>query len=160
MNESLVYKIYYMNTDPEIKNLEIGQDTLKHLDTLRKWTMFLAVLGFIFFGLIIILGLITGTFLTAFNQSSKTQGIPDAFVFAAFIALALINFFPVLFLFRFSKHSSLAVAHHDTKEMHIAIKNLKRFFIYIGVFLIVVIAVYLGTLIMAGRSAAILHGFN
>jgi hypothetical protein len=149
-----------MENNQEPATIEIGDETLKHLDNLRKWTMFLAVLGFIFFGLIIILGLITGTFLTAFNESSKTQGIPDAFVIAAFIALALINFFPVFFLFRFSKHSSLAVAHYDRKEMHLAIKNLKRFFIYIGVFLIVVITVYLATLVMAGRSAAILHGFN
>jgi hypothetical protein len=149
-----------MNSDPEIKTIEIGHDTLKHLNTLRKWTMFLAVLGFIFFGLIIILGLITGTFLTAFNQTGKSQGIPDSVVIAAFIAFALINFFPVFFLFRFSKHTSLAVATHDRKEMHIAIKNLKRFFIYIGVFLIVIITVYLATLVMAGRSAAIFHGFN
>jgi hypothetical protein len=153
-------KFMHMDSNPEFKNIEIGQDTLKHLNTLRKWTMFLAVSGFIFFGLIIILGLIAGTFLTAFNQSNKAQGIPDAVVIAAFAAFALINFFPIFFLFRFSKHTSHAVAAHDKKEMHIAIKNLKRFFIYIGVLLIVVITVYLATLVVAGRSAAILHGFN
>ena len=150
----------HMNSNPEIKNIEIGQDTLKHLNTLRKWTMFLAVIGFIFFGLIIILGLITGTFLTAFNLSSNTQGIPDALVIAAFIAFALMNFFPVYFLFSFSKHTSLAVAKHDRKEMHVAIKFLKRFFIYIGVFIIVVLTVYIASLVMAGRSDAILHGFK
>lgn len=149
-----------MNSNPEINNIEIGQDTLKHLNTLRKWTMFLAVLGFIFFGLIIILGLITGTFFTAFNQSSQSQDLPDYLVIVAFIALALIIFFPVYFLFSFSKHTSIAVTTHDRKEMHIAIKHLKRFFIYIGVLLIVVITVYIASLVMAGRSAAILHGFK
>jgi hypothetical protein len=149
-----------MENPQEQAMIEIGHDTLKHLNTLRKWTMFLAVIGFIFFGLIIILGLITGTFLTAFNLSSKTQGIPDALVIAAFIAFALMNFFPVYFLFSFSKHTSFALAKHDRKEMHIAIKFLKRFFIYIGVFLIVVLTVYIASLVMAGRSAAILHGFR
>ena len=149
-----------MENHQEPAIIEIGHETLKHLNTLRKWTMFLAVIGFIFFGLIIILGLITGTFLTAFNQSTKAQGIPDALVIAAFIVSALMNFFPVYFLFNFSKHTSLAVATHDRKEMHIAIKYLKRFFIYIGVFLIVVLTVYIASLVMAGRSDAILHGFK
>ena len=65
-----------MDPNPEIRKIEIDQETLKHLNTLRKWTMFLAVTGFIFLGLIIILGLITGTFLTAFNQSDKNSGDP------------------------------------------------------------------------------------
>jgi hypothetical protein len=149
-----------VEASPEIRKIEIDQVTLKHLNTLRKWTMFLAVTGFIFFGLIIILGLITGTFLTAFNQSDKIQGIPDALLIAAFIGLALISFFPVFFLFRFSKHTATAVSTLDKKAMHYAIKNLKRCFIFIGVLLILALCVYIGSLILAGTSAAFLHGFK
>ena len=147
-----------MDSNPEIRNMEIGQETLKHLNTLRKWTMFLAVSGFIFLGLIITLGLITGTFLTAFSNSDKMPGIPDALVYASFIAVTLIIFFPILFLFRFSKHTSKAVSTLDRKEMHIAIKYLKRYFIYTGVVLIVIISVYIASLILAGTSAAFLQG--
>ena len=147
-----------MESNPEIRNIEIGQETLKHLNTLRKWTMFLAVSGFIFLGLIITLGLITGTFLTAFNNSDKTPGIPDILVYAAFSGLTLIIFFPILFLFRFSKHASTAVSTQDGKEIHIAIKYLKRYFIYIGVLLIVIISVYIASIIIAGTSAAFLQG--
>jgi hypothetical protein len=145
---------------PEIRKIEIDQATLKHLNTLRKWTMFLAVTGFIFWGLIIILGLITGTFLTAFNLSGKTQGIPDTLVIAAFIGLAMIIFFPVLFLFRFSKHTSNAVSTLDRKELHKAIKYLKRYFIYIGVLLLIIISAYIAGLILAGTSATFLNGFK
>jgi hypothetical protein len=145
---------------PESRKIEIDQATLKHLNTLRKWTMFLAVTGFIFWGLIIILGLITGTFLTAFNLSGKTQGIPDTLVLAAFIGLAMIIFFPVLFLFRFSKHTSNAVSTLDRKELHKAIKYLKRYFIYIGVLLLIIISAYIAGLILAGTSATFLNGFK
>jgi hypothetical protein len=149
-----------MENQQEPPRIEIGQETLRHLKTLQKWTMFLAVFGFITLGIIIILGLITGTFLTAFNQSGKTQGIPDSIVIAAFVGLALINFFPVSFLFRFSKHTAMALSTLDKKEMHIAIKYLKRYFIYMGVLLIVVITGYLASLVIAGTSAAFLHGFK
>ncbi len=148
-----------MENSQEPARIEIGQETLKHLNTLRKWTMFLAVSGFIFLGLIITLGLITGTFLTAFSNSDKMPGIPDALVYAAFITVTLIIFFPILFLFRFSKHTAKAVSTHDRKEMHIAIKYLKRYFIYIGVLLIVIISAYIASIILAGTSATFLRGF-
>ena len=147
-----------MENPQEPARLEIGQETLKHLNTLRKWTMFLAVSGFIFLGLVITLGLITSTFLTAFSNSDKMQGIPDALVYASFITVTLIIFFPILFLFRFSKHVSKAVSNLDGKEMHIAIKYLKRYFIYTGVLLIVFISVYIASLALAGTSAAFLQG--
>ena len=147
-----------MNSDPEIKKIEISQETVKNLNTLRKWTMFLSVLGFIFFGLIITLGLLTGTFLTAFSNSDKTTGIPDAILVAAFAGFAMINFFPILFLFRFSKHISNAVSTLNSREMHIAIKYLKRFFVYIGIILIAVIAIYVASIILEGTSIAFLRG--
>jgi hypothetical protein len=148
-----------MGSDQEIHKIEIDKETLRHLNTLRKWTMFLAVSGFIFLGLIIILGLLTGTFLTAFSHSDKIPGIPDLLVIAAFIAAALINFFPVFFLFRLSKHLAVAVSNLDSRAMHNAIKNIKRFFIYIGIVLIVIILAYISSLILAGTSTSFLHGF-
>jgi uncharacterized membrane protein YdbT with pleckstrin-like domain len=120
--------------------------------------MFLAVSGFIFLGLIVTLGLITGTFLAAFD-SDKMPGIPDALVYASFITVTLIIFFPILFLFRFSKHTAKAVITLDRKEMHIALKYLKRYFIYIGVLLIVIISAYIASIVLAGTSAAFLRGF-
>jgi hypothetical protein len=148
-----------MDSNPETRKMEIGQDTLKHLNTLRKWTMFLAVIGFIFLGLIIILGLITGTFLTAFNISEKAPGIPDALVLASFIGLALITFFPVFFLFRFSKLTYSAISKYDPKEMHRAIKSLKRFFLYISILLILTILIYIIALILDTTSLSFLMGF-
>ena len=145
-----------MENTREPASLEIGQETLKHLNKLRKWTMFLAVSGFIFLGLIIALGLITGTFLTAFSHSDKITGLPDEVILAFFIVLALINFFPVFFLFRFSKHTSNALSTLDRKEMHIAIKYLKRFFIYLGILLIVVISLYIISLLLTGASVEFL----
>jgi hypothetical protein len=147
-----------MDSDPENRKIEIGQETLKHLNKLRKWTMFLAVSGFIFLGIIIALGLLTGTFLRAFNHSDKTPGLPDSLVLAGFIGLALLNFFPVFFLFRFSKHTSNAVSTLDRQEMHKAIRYLKRFFIYIGILLLSAITIYIVSMILAGTTAASLLG--
>ena len=121
-----------METNLENRKIEIENETLKYLNTARKWAMFLAIIGFIFLGLIIVIGLIAGTFLTAFNSGEKSLGIPESLMFIPVLLVALLYFFPVLFLFRFSKHTSHAIQTLDKMEFHKAIKNLKSYFAYIG----------------------------
>jgi hypothetical protein len=147
-----------METPLENKKIEIEQETLKHLNTTRKWAMFLAIIGFIILGLIVIIGLIAGTFLTAFNSGGKDLGIPESLMFVPILLLAVIYFFPVLFLFRFSKHTSHAVQTLDKLEFHKAIKNLKSCFVYIGVLIIIILSLYIVVLIVAGSSMAFLKG--
>jgi len=147
-----------METPLENRKIEIEQETLKHLNTTRKWAMFLAIIGFIILGLIVIIGLIAGTFLTAFNSGGKDLGIPESLMFVPILLLAVIYFFPVLFLFRFSKHTSHAVQTLDKLEFHKAIKNLKSFFVYIGVLIIIILSLYIVVLIVAGSSLAFLKG--
>jgi len=147
-----------METPLENRKIEIEQETLKHLNTTRKWAMFLAIIGFIILGLIVIIGLIAGTFLTAFNSGGKDLGIPESLMFVPILLLAVIYFFPVLFLFRFSKHTSHAVQTLDKLEFHKAIKNLKSCFVYIGVQIIIILSLYIVVLIVAGSSMAFLKG--
>lgn len=147
-----------MENSPESPKLEVGQETLKNLNITRKWTMFLAVLGFIFLGLMLTLGLITGTFLSAFSLSNKTPGITDTLLLAGFFGMAVIYFFPIFFLYRFSKHTSIAVATLDSNELNKALKYLKRYFVYLGILLIGVITIYITGLIIAGTSIAFLKG--
>ena len=147
-----------MDDQKEPVKIEIGNETLKNLNKLRRWTMFLSVSGFIFLGLILMLGIITGTFLTAFSHSDKIPGVPDVLLIGSFIGLALIVFFPILFLFRFSKHTSNAVAALDGKELHKAVKYLKLFFLFIGIFLILMVLAYFSAILVFGFSTSLFKG--
>jgi len=147
-----------METPIENRKIEIEIDTLKHLNTARKWAMFLAIIGFIFLGLIIIIGLIAGTFLTAFSSGENGLGIPESLMFVPILLLAVVYFFPVLYLFRFSKHTSHAIQTYDKLELHKAMKNLKYYFAYIGVLIIAIFSLYIVVLIRAGSSMAFLKG--
>ncbi|MGA2405405.1 MAG: hypothetical protein ABSF81_01470 [Bacteroidales bacterium] len=149
-----------METPLENRKIEIDQETLKNLNTTRKWAMFLAIIGFILLGLIIVIGLIAGTFLTAFNSGEKSLGIPESLMFVPILLLAVIYFFPVLFLFRFSKHTAHALQTLDKQELHKAIKNLKICFAYIGIMIIIVFSLYIVALIVAGSSMAFLKGLG
>ncbi len=141
-----------METPTENKKIEIEQSTLKQLNTTRKWAMFLAIIGFIFLGIMIVVGLIAGTFLKAFGSGDNSFGISDSLMFIPVILLGLIYFFPVLFLFRFSKYISRAIQNLDKLQFHKAIKNLKFYFAYIGILIIIVLSIYIVILIVAGSS--------
>jgi hypothetical protein len=145
-----------METTTEIRKIEIEQDTLKDLDSTRKWTMFFAILGFIGIGIIVIAGLFAGVFLTVFKTSAGKLGISEGLVFA-FVALsAIIYFFPVLYLFLFSKHTANAVKTLDKQELKKAFKNLRRYYVYIGILIIVVLVIYIVAFVAAGASVAFL----
>ncbi len=147
-----------MEASTENRKIEIEQGTLNYLNSIRKWAMFFAILGFIFLGLMIIIGIAAGTFLSAFKSSDAVSAVPESLFIVIIVALALIYFFPVLFLFRFSKHTAIAVQTLAKEELHKAFKNLKAYFVYIGVLVIIALTIYVIALIVAGTSMAFLKG--
>jgi uncharacterized BrkB/YihY/UPF0761 family membrane protein len=149
-----------METSLESRKIELDQETLKHLNTTRKWAMFIAITSFIFLGLIIIIGVIAGTFLTAFSSGEKNLGIPESLMVIPVLLIAVVYFFPILFLFRFSKHSSHAIHNFDKEEFNKAMKNLKYYFAYFGILIIAVLFIYIVALIVAGSSMAFLKGLG
>ncbi len=162
-----------MENSLENKKIEVGQLSLAYLDTTRKWTMFFAILGFVVIGLLLVLGLVAGSFLTSFTSkmsgmggmegmegSSAAGGIASIFIFIGILIFAVIYFFPLFYLFRFSRHTKNAVANLDAQELELGLKNLKSYWRYIGILTIIVLAFYLIVLIVAGGSLAILSGLR
>jgi hypothetical protein len=149
-----------MESNSEIRNIEIDQVTLKYLNTTRKWTMFLAIMGFILLSLFIIVGVIAGTFLSAFKSGETGFGVPESLMFIPFLLLAAIYFFPVLYLFRFSKHTAHAVQTMNKEDLKKAFRNLKAYFVYIGVLIIIVLTFYIVALVVTGTSMSFLKGMG
>ena len=147
-----------MEPDTEERKIELGKETIKHLNTARKWTMFLSIFGFILLGIIIIIGIIAGTFLTAFKSGGTNAKIPDYLVFVIFLVCALVYSFSVHSLFRFSKHLAEAVKTYDTLELHKAFRSLKSYFIFFGIFIIIILALYIVLLVLTGTSMELIKG--
>ena len=147
-----------METSSEDRKIEMNSEILDSLNSTRKWTTFLAVLGFIFLGLLIIAGLATSLFLTTFNTTEANLGIPESFMILIFIVIGAIYFFPVFFLFRFSRNIRDAIQNLDQQKLQKGFRNLRLYFTYIGIMVIVVLTIYVVALLFAGASMSFLKG--
>ncbi|HVN59035.1 MAG TPA: hypothetical protein VMT63_12100 [Bacteroidales bacterium] len=162
-----------MENSLETKKVEIGQEALGYLETARKWTMFLAILGFIFLGLLLIGSLVLGTFMRSLTSGMSNMegmegmgsmraagGMASILFFIVMLIMAVIYFFPLFYLLKFSIHSKKAVATCDPNEMTLAFKFIKSYWKYLGILVIILLAVYLIIFLIFGASLAFLSGLK
>lgn len=139
-----------MDNNPDKSKIELELETLADLDRIRKWTMFLAVLGFIGIGAFLVIGLFTGVFLAVFNKGDSASSYPVWLVFIIIISTSVLCFFPVLFIFRFSKFISSAFKSENKNEIKNAFKNLRSYFTYTGVVVIALLVIYVVAFLAMG----------
>jgi hypothetical protein len=118
-----------------------------YLKEAAKWGKFLAILGFILTGLLVI---------TAFSIGAIMKSIPlpiggnpflqtgaFAYVFTAiYLLLALFYFFPTLYLFKFSSKMLSGITLDNNEDVTQGFSNLKSMFKFWGVFSIIMLSIY------------------
>ena|ERR1035437_2570905 len=132
------------NTNPPMIP-QITMESLGYLNTAAKWAKFLAILGFIGIGIMVLAGLAMGL-LTAFSgaiQSASHFPFPIGIFGFIYIIFAALYVMPVIYLNNFSNNISRAVAFRETAILTEALLNLKRHLKYIGIMTIVIIATYI-----------------
>lgn len=118
------------------------------------WTKFLSVIGFFSCGIMICLGLFMGSFMgTAFASSGlgSNSGLFFSLINIAFAGL-LIS--PCLYLFKFSKSMQKALKAGDSIQFKEGLKNLKSFFKFMGIFIIVILSIYALSILGIAVSSA------
>ena len=117
-----------------------------------KWTKFLAIVGFIFMGLMVLLGL----FMSAIMKAMMIpMGIPVALggtmsvIYGVmFFVFAAIYVYPLYCLLKFSVRTRAAILSNDTPTMTESFGWLKKFYQYIGILLIIALAFYALSLVI------------
>lgn len=137
-------------TGTTAENNAVGLDfaAITHLSETRKWTMFLSILGFVFLALMLLVVLF---FIFAGRELTQSH-IPMIAMFPMLL-LGVVYFFPIYYLFQFSRYSKLAIKTMDTTSMSLAMKYLKLHYRFIGILAIIVAGLYLiffVTMIAAG----------
>lgn len=139
-----------MGAGQEKDGLRISPEVRLYWTQISKWTLFFAVLLFIVFGLVSLLGLFA-----AF--SGGAMGVVGGLFFVAIYGVFL--FLPGLYYYRFSTQMKQALATEDNDQLEQAFINLKRFYRFIGILVIVIIALYLLFFIVFGAALMNRGGF-
>lgn len=123
---------------------QITLESLGYLNTTAKWAKFMAILGFIGIGIMVLLGVTMGFIFSFLNSSSAFSHFPfpTYFLGLIYIVLAAVYVLPVIYLNNFSNYISKAVSMRNTEMLTSALSNLKRHFKYVGIMTIVLIATY------------------
>lgn len=126
--------------------LGINNEIVSYLKETSSWTYFLSILGFVGVGFMVVVGIIIsivlGNSAMAEFKPYNELGFPQALLGAIYIVLGLLYFFPVVYLFNFSRKIKNALSNSAVADFTSAFKYLKSHYKFIGIFTIVVISMY------------------
>ena len=124
---------------------ELELRTREYLTSAGKWAKFLAILGFIGCGLILIGSMFALSLLRSANMS---------WLILLYIAVAILYFIPSLYLYRFSAAAIETGYSGSSSDLEVAMMNLKKFLKFVGIFVIIILSIYalvfIGALLFAG----------
>jgi len=136
----------------------ISEASRQHFRETAKWAKFLSIVGFIGLGLMVLGGLM---FLSMGNEirygmMRSGNDLPVGAMAFAYVLAAVIYFFPIFYLFKFSVKMQGAVESSDPIGFEEATGFLKSHYKYIGIMMIIVLSLYallfvVGILAAAGR---------
>ena len=136
--------------------MQLTEQAKKYLMEASKWANFIAIVGFIAIGLLIIMSFSIGTILASLPEGSLGGLSPKFFSFFYLIA-AGIYFIPVFFLFQFGQKTKQALMQDDHNLLTFALKKLLSHYKFIGILFIIFIALYF-FLILFGAFGALFMG--
>src|SRR5688500_18987314 len=131
--------------------LVIDFDSRMYLTQAATWAKFLAIIGFVACGFMVLAAFLMGAFfstMSAFGNDDMKElpglGLMSGGLLAGvYIGLALVYFFPCLYLLNFANKMQTALIREDQLALMNSFRYLKANFRFVGIFVIVVIVIYL-----------------
>lgn len=141
---------------------KLSNQDLAYLKTAATWAKFLAILGFILSGIIIVIGFIAALFLGSFSGTTKMPVIFGPALGGFYAAIGFVYLILSLYLNRFSNRITKVWKTNSSMDLTEAFKNLRNYFRFTGWLIIGAIILYVVLMVLIGVGAAsgMLGGFN
>lgn len=140
--------------------LAIDEEIKGYLKEASNWTFFLSILGFVGIGFMILAGIFVAALSGNLPEGSNPYGqfgLSMSWIGLIYILMAVLYFFPIYYLFNFSRKTKAALESSRIEDFKAGFANLKSHYKYVGILAIVMIVIYiLGLigLVAFGASAA------
>lgn len=142
MEEKSAFDTFELNLPPVI---------LGFLKETSTWTYILSIIGFIGVGLMFLAGIIFSITMGGILGDNPYQnlGIDMSYFGIIYIVMGLIYFFPIMYLFNFSRKMKRALSLNNNEDLSAAFSNLKSHYRFLGIFTIVIISLYVLIIVVA-----------
>lgn len=134
------------NSDLLNNDLQVSPASQTFLNEAARWGKFLSIIGFIFCGLMVVLAFFIPTLLMRvppYNQIASTMtSATSAGLTIGYLLLALVLFFPCLYLYKFSVKMKVALTAISQENFEISLQNLKSLLKFYGIFAIIILSIY------------------
>ena len=131
-------------------NLELNAQAEDALRISAKWSMFLAIMGFIGIALMVVLAIFMTTAMSAIPDNAYGNspfGAMKGFISVIYFLLAAIYFVPVYYLFKYASEMKDALYARNSDMVSEALVFLKSHHKFLGIMTIVMISLYIFTVI-------------
>ncbi len=140
-------------------DLQLDNMSQSYLMETSKWGKFLAIMGFIGCGLLIIIGIFSASVFSRFNSLSSEMGgstspFSPVVLSLVYVIMAVLYFFPCYYLFNFSSRMQTALRTNDQQALQSAFASQKACYKFVGILTIVVLSLYVIALIAGMIFAA------
>lgn len=128
------------------QNLELNQLAKDALREGAKWTFFLSIMGFIGIGIMLLAGIFMTIAFSALPNEIEGAGMFGffkGFMSLFYIGMAILYFFPVNYLYKYSTKMKSALQFNDNSLLAEAFVNLKSHHKFLGIAIIVIMSLYL-----------------
>jgi hypothetical protein len=153
-----------MEQQGSLFDLHLDQQSVNYLSEAARWSRLLSIVGFIYCGFMAVMGLFFGAAMSRMvseagrgTAESGMLGMSSAFLGFFLILGALILFFPAYYLFSFSTKMRRALRNNDQSVLSESLKNLKSYFKFFGILVIIILSFYALALISAIIGAMVGH---
>jgi Zn-dependent protease with chaperone function len=126
------------NTSGVFEELQIDPASHAYLREIARWARFLAISGFVFSGLLIVIGVASGVLFASVLGDLNTQNTATGVsMVIGYVFLAVMNFFPFFFLNKFAVRMQAALQNSEQHNLSVAFSNLKICFQIVGILTII-----------------------
>lgn len=137
--------------------LIITEDIRSYMYDMAKWTKFLSIVGFVMTALVVFAAIGSTAFmntLSTISPGNPMAAMGSGFLTVYLFVIGILYFYPSLLMFKHSNAAKKAILFGEQESLSVAMQNLKSFFKFWGVLMIVLIVFY-GMVVIAAIAVSV-----
>ena len=132
--------------------MKLNESAIAFLRESAKWSMFLAIIGFVGIAIMVIAGIFMGTIMSSIpamgggmnnGMSSSPFTMMPGLMAGFYIVIAILYFFPIYYLFKYAQNTKMSLQSSNSDLLADALGYLKSHHKFLGIMMIIIISLYI-----------------